>query len=70
MTNSSAGRTDRRRTGSATRTLGLVLMLALLSIGGLIGMLLAGGGWDLSFFALTALPLAVAGLFVSVRGSR
>lgn len=70
MTISSTGRTDGRRTGSAARTLGLVLVLALLSIGGLIGMLLAGGGWDLAFFALTALPLAVAGLFVSVRGSR
>jgi uncharacterized protein (UPF0261 family) len=70
MTSSSGRRADGRKTGSAARTLGLVLVLALLSIGGLVGMLLAGGGWDLAFFALTALPLAVASIFVSVRGSR
>ena len=70
MTSSSGTNANGHRTGSAAPTLGLVLVLALLSIGGLIGMLLAGGGWDLAFFALTALPLAVAGLFVSVRGSR
>lgn len=70
MTNSSEGNVDRRKTATARRTMGLVLVLALLSIAGLIGMLLAGGGWDLAFFALTALPLAVAIIFVSVRGSR
>jgi len=70
MTNSSGSKANGRKSGSAARTLGLVLVLALLSIGGLIGMLLAGRGWDLAFFALTALPLAAAGLFVSVRGSR
>lgn len=70
MTNSSEGNVDGRKAATARRTMGLVLVLALLSIGGLIGMLLAGGGWDLAFFALTALPLAIAGLFVSVRGSR
>lgn len=70
MTNSSEGKVEGRKAVTGRRTMGLVLVLALLSIGGLIGMLLAGGGWDLAFFALTALPLAAAGLFVSVRGSR
>jgi hypothetical protein len=69
MTSSSERNRAGRKTGSSRGTLGLVLVLALLSIGGLIGMLLAGGGWDLAFFALTALPLAVAVVFVSVRGS-
>lgn len=37
-----------------------VLVLALLAIGGIIGMLLAGGiVWDRLFFALTALPLVI-----------
>lgn len=38
-----------------------VLLLALVSAGGLIGMLLADGDWDTLFFALTALPLMVGG---------
>lgn len=43
------------------KTLRLVLVMALLSIAGIIGMLLVDSGWDWAFFALTALPLAVGG---------
>ncbi len=43
------------------RTLALVLLLALAAIAGIVGMLLAEGGWDLLFLAMTALPLLVGG---------
>lgn len=41
------------------RTMLLVAALALLSIAGIVGMLLADGAWDGCFLALTALPLIV-----------
>ena len=43
------------------KTLRLVLVLALLSVAGIVGMLLTDSGWDWAFFALTGLPLAVGG---------
>ncbi len=43
------------------RTMRLVLTLALLSVGGLIGMLVATNDWDLAYFLLSALPIVVGG---------
>lgn len=41
------------------RTLVIVVLLALLSMGGIVGLLLAEGGWDVVFFGVAALPLGV-----------
>ncbi len=49
-----------KRRGALLRVVRVVL-LALVGAGGLVGMLLADGGWDTLFFALTALPLMVGG---------
>ena len=40
------------------RTYALVAALALLGIGGIVGMLLSESAWDLVFFAMAATPLA------------
>lgn len=40
------------------RTYAVVAALALLSVGGIVGMLLSEGAWDLLFFAMAAVPLA------------
>ena len=43
--------------------------LALLSAGGIVGMLLADGPWDSVFLLLTALPLVIGGWRVyALRG--
>lgn len=44
---------------TGARAMRLVIVLALLAVGGIVGMLLADGGWDWLFFAMTALPLTV-----------
>lgn len=44
---------------TGARALCLVLALALVAIGGIVGMLLADGAWDRAYFAMTALPLLV-----------
>ncbi|KAF1049782.1 hypothetical protein [Xylophilus sp.] len=44
---------------TGARTLAAAVALALACVGGIVGMLLADGGWDWLFFAMTALPLAV-----------
>lgn len=44
---------------TGARAIRRILLLALLALGGIVGMLLAGGGWDWLFFAMTALPLLV-----------
>ncbi len=41
------------------RALARVAVLAVVAILGIVGMLLAEGGWDGVFFAMAALPLAV-----------
>lgn len=41
------------------RTIIVTVLLAILSMLGLIGMLVVDGGWDLFFFLLTILPLLV-----------
>lgn len=43
------------------KTLRMVLVMALLSVAGIIGMLLVDSALDWVFFALAALPLAVGG---------
>ncbi len=54
---------------SGVKNLRLVLVMALLSAAGIIGMLLVDSAWDWVFFALTALPLAVGGWrYVAERG--
>lgn len=40
------------------RTYALVAALALLGVGGIVGMLLGDGAWDAVFFAMAAAPLA------------
>ena len=47
---------------TGARAMWLVVALAAVSVAGIVGMLLAEGGWDWLFFAMTALPLA-AGLW-------
>jgi|GEM_PF-5414532 len=42
-------------------TLTLVLILALICIGGLVGMLLAEGIWDWMFLVLSSSPLIIGG---------
>lgn len=44
---------------SGQRTVWMVVLLGLFSIGGLIGMLVADAALDAVFFVFTALPLAV-----------
>ncbi|MFT3907053.1 MAG: hypothetical protein QM718_12160 [Steroidobacteraceae bacterium] len=44
---------------SGARALWLIVGLAWLAVGGIVGMLLAESGWDWLFFALTASPLVV-----------
>ncbi|MFT3762235.1 MAG: hypothetical protein QM761_06405 [Pseudoxanthomonas sp.] len=46
---------------TGARAIWLVSLLALVAIAGIVGMLLAGGGWDWLFFAMAALPPAVGG---------
>lgn len=56
---------------TGARALCLVLALALVAIGGIVGMLLAEGAWDRLCFAMTALPLLVgAGCCWRMRRSR
>ncbi len=55
---------------NARRTLSLVVVLALLCVGGIVGMLLADGAWDWLFFALTALPLVIGALRVRISDVR
>jgi len=47
---------------TGARAMWLVVALALVSVAGIVGMLLAESGWDGLFFAMMALPLA-AGLW-------
>ncbi len=44
---------------TGARAIWLVLALALLALAGIVGMLLADGGWDWLFFAMLLLPPAV-----------
>jgi hypothetical protein len=48
---------------TGARAMWLVMALALVSVAGIVGMLLAEGGWDWLFFAMTALPLAAGSWF-------
>ncbi|MDM4772712.1 hypothetical protein [Solimonas sp. SE-A11] len=70
MTNSSGTNLDSRKAGPAganskdgarSQVLKRVLVMALLSVAGIIGMLLVDSALDWVFFALTALPLVVGG---------
>lgn len=70
MTNSSGTNLDSRKAGPAgansrdgvrSKVLKLVLVMALLSVAGIIGMLLVDSALDWVFFALAALPLAIGG---------
>jgi len=54
---------------TGARAMWLVVALALVSVAGIVGMLLAESGWDGLFFAMTALPLA-AGLWFWWRVGR
>jgi len=47
-----------------------IVVLALLSIIGLVGMLLVEGGWDVLFFALAVLPLGVGSVLVGIAKRR
>lgn len=56
------------RSRKSPGTLQLVLVLALISIGGLVGMLLAEGIWDWVFLCCSMLPLVIGGWrWVSLR---
>ncbi|SBV36688.1 hypothetical protein STPYR_11618 [uncultured Stenotrophomonas sp.] len=54
---------------TGARAMWQVVALAAVSVAGIVGMLLAEGGWDGLFFAMTALPLA-AGLWFRHRAGR
>jgi len=47
-----------------------VLLLAIVSIIGVAGMLVAGSAWDWGFFVLAALPLLIGGALILVHRIR
>jgi len=52
-----------------TRPLVQFCLLALVSIAGIAGMLLAQGGWEWIFFILAALPLGAAMIVWRIRAT-
>ncbi len=49
---------------------GRVVLMALVAIGGIVGMLLAEGAWDWLFLTLASLPLLIGGSALAARKLR